>query len=317
MRHRVLINGTRGLLAALIVYPLAERLQGRDIRSKSRALALEMRRPFAERRRGSWEALVDLLRFSGVAVPYYRDLFARIGFDPEKLTRDPRYLQDLPYLTKDIIRSEGERLLRIDHAGARKHVMKTGGSTGASAKIIYDQDAADWSSAVTRYARSTIDGSQEGGIGARTELHFASRFPEQFPLIDRLRERVKCLATNRHNIFFSTLDPAELAEIWRTIKSIRPHLVHCHPSTMFHLAQFVAMRGGHDKAFDIFESSGELLEPRQREAIAKTLCCTVIDRYGLAEAGVVAYQTDRRDAGMLVFDPFCWPEIAVAGDDEC
>ena len=119
------------------------------------------------------------------------------------------------------------------------------------------------------------------------------------------------------SVFFSSFDPEELERIWRAIKSIRPRLVQAHPSTMFHLAHLVETRQDTEKAFEIFESSGEQLDRKQRDAIARSLGCMVINRYGLAEAGVVAYQTDPRNLAMLVFDPFCWPEIAaVDGIDE-
>jgi len=272
--------------------------------------------PFAERRQRSWLALVDLVRFAGAHVPYYRDLFARIGFDPEKLIRDQRYLQDIPYLTKEVIQHEHERLLRDDHASLRKHVSKTGGSTGISAQIVYDQDAADWSSAVTRYARSTIADGGTADSTARSELHFATRFPDAFPLVDRLREHVKCFAMNRTNIFFSSLDPDELEAMWHRISLIRPYLVHAHPTTIFHLALFAEERGHRERLFEVFESSGELLEPKQRDTIARAFRCRVIDRYGLAEAGIVAYQTDGADPTLLVFDPFCWPEVAEIEDDD-
>ena len=71
--------------------------------------------------------LSKIVRYAAVNVPYYRDLFSQIGFDPKKLTTDAGYSRDIPYLTKDIIRTQGDRLLRHDHATARKHVPKTGG----------------------------------------------------------------------------------------------------------------------------------------------------------------------------------------------
>jgi phenylacetate-CoA ligase len=302
-----MINGARGFAAAFLAYPMAERLEGRDVRSRIRALGAEMARPFAERRSRSWAAVVDTVRHAAVHVPYYRDLFARIGFDPEKLQIDPRYLQDIPYLTKDVIRAEADRLLRDDHATARKHVSKTGGSTGPAALIVYDQEAADWSSAVTRHARSAI-----GKRHFHAELHFASKFPDESPLRDRLRERAKCVAMNRHNIFFASFEPAELEAMWRRIKQIRPYLVHGHPSTMYQLALHVDAQSGPAEAFRIFESSGELLEDHQRAAIARVFQCDVVDRYGLAEVGIVAYQAGPRDPAMLVLDPMAWPEVAAS-----
>jgi phenylacetate-CoA ligase len=306
MLHRAIINGVRGFTGSLILFPLVERLEGRDMRGKQRLFAAEMALPFRERRARSWAATVETIRQAAKSVPYYRELFARTRFDPDSLARDPKFLNDIPFLTKDIIRSEGERLLRDDHAAYRRHETKTGGSTGPSAQIFYDQEAADWSSAVTRYARTLV-----GAYPMRSELHFASRFPEQIPWKERMREQVKCLSNNRYNIFFSSFEPDELEQIWRQIENIRPYLVHGHPSTLYQLALYVEEKYGGKRAFNIFESSGELLEDKRREIITRAFDCTVIDRYGLAELGVAAYQTDPEQPGMLVFDPVAWPEITA------
>ncbi len=304
MTLRSMYNDIRGVLAATVVYPLTELYEKRDIRSKSSWIRSEIDLPAVGRRKRAERRLVDVVRFCAEKVPYYRDLFQSLGFSVEKLEKDMAYLQDLPYLTKDVIREQGARLLREDHAGMRIHVCKTGGSTGPSAHIYYDQEAADWSAAITQECRRRI-----GNTHWRSELHFASKFPEVFPLRDRMREHMKCFAMNRDNIFFSTFAPDELEDIWRTMKSIRPHLAHAHPSTADHLAAHVESTRGADKAFKIFESSGELLEPRQRERIERALRCRVIDRYGLAEAGVVAYQIDPANTDMRFFEFFVWPEI--------
>lgn len=310
--NRTLYNGVRGLVGSLVVFPVAERLEGRDMRSKQCALAAEMSAPFAERRQRSWNRLVDLVRFSAQKVPYYRDLFSRIGFDADSLARDPKYLNDIPYLTKDIIRAEGERLLREDHMVFRKHVTKSGGSTGPSVHVVYDQEGADWSSAVTRYARA-----KAGAGAAQLQLHLAARFSDRFPARDRMREQMKCLANNRLNVTFVSFAPNDLDHIWARIRAIRPFMVHGHPSTMYQLALYVADRDNGKNTFDVFESSGEMLDDKQRGTIARVFGCTVIDRYGLAEAGVVAYQTDPSQPGMTVFDPFAWLETAdVAFDAE-
>jgi phenylacetate-CoA ligase len=311
MLHRVLFNGVRGLTGSLILFPFAERLEGRDMRGKQRRFAAEMATPFGERRAASWGSVIETVRFAGEKVPYYRDLFARIRFDPDSLRRDPKFLNDVPLLTKNIIREEGVRLLRDDHVAYRKHPARTGGSTEPSINIDYDQDAADWSSAVLRHARAMV-----GAGPMRSELHFASKFPERFPWKARLREQMKCLSNNRYNIFFASFEPDELEVIWRQIKSIRPYLVHGHPSTLYQLALHVAaMHGRGGGAFNIFESSGELLEKKQRETIARVFGCVVIDRYGLAEIGVAAYQVDPAKSDMLVFDPFAWPEVIPLEDE--
>jgi phenylacetate-CoA ligase len=282
-------------------------MERRNIRARQVAFAAEMSRPFAERRCRSWDRLVQTVRFAGATVPYYRDLFSSIGFDPDRLIRDPGYLSEIPSLTKDIIREQGDRMLRDDHAGYRKHVCKTGGSTGPSTNIIYDQRGADWSSAVTRHARSLV-----GAGASRSEVHLSAEFGEPIPIKDRIREQIKCLANNRFNLTFATFAPAELDIVWQRIMRIRPFLVHGHPSTLYQLAVQLEARGFeavHGRAFEVFESSGEVLSAAQRELISRVFGCRVVNRYGLAEAGVVAYQVDRKGDDMTVFDPVAWPEI--------
>ena len=304
MPSRSLYNYCRGVFGSQLAYPIAEWTQGRTIRDKQAAVADDASRSFAERKVRAWNRLVETVEFAGARVPYYRDLFHSIGFDPASLHRSADYLADIPVLTKDIIREQGERLLRDDHASYRAHASKTGGSTGPSAVIMYDQDAADWTSGVIRYARERI------GAGAtRSEVHFSSRFDGKIPLRDRLREQFKCIANNRFNITFASFAPAELETIWQRLCDIRPHLVHGHPSTLYQLALHMSGRTNGIRPFRIFESSGETLDSRQRDTIRRTFHCDIIDRYGLAEAGVVAYQTDPARSEMLVLDSLVWPEI--------
>ena len=299
----------RSVATSRLAYPVVQRLVGRDVHAKLAQLNAAWTLPTAERRRQAGLALADMVAWAGSAVPYYRDLFARLRFDPEKLQRDTAYLSELPYLTKEIIRAEGNRLLREDYANLAIYRSRTGGSTGPSTEICYDQAAADWSSAITRHARLSI-GKRDG----LTELHLASRFPEVFPLKDRLKEVAKCFVMNRSNAFITDFEPSSLDLLWRQIEQDKPYLVHGHPSTLYHLARHVAARAGTGRVFAVFESSGELLQAYQRETIARVFACRVVDRYGLAEFGVVAYQMDGDSGALRVYDGFVWPETTEDGE---
>lgn len=293
----------KGFVSAYVAYPVAERYEQRLIRPKLAELRRHYRMPFEQRLVIAKEKLADTLAFAGQSVPYYRDLFAAQGFDPERVRQDTAYLNDLPYLTKDIILEQGDRLLSRPLAELRHHACKTGGSTGVSTVIFYDQEAADYSAAVTLYARERI-----GKKKYRPEIHFACRFPD--PVVPEwpTREDWKCFAMNRSNIFFDRIDDTGLKEIWRKLKLRRPYLAHEHPSTIYALACYVERHYGSSKAFEVFESSGELLQPYMREKIAKILRCRVVDRYGLAELGVMAYELGGEANGLQVLDSEGWPE---------
>jgi phenylacetate-CoA ligase len=121
---------------------------------------------------------------------------------------------------------------------------------------------------------------------------------------------------NRSNIFFSSFSQDELEAIWKRVRAIRPYLLHAHPSTVDQLAAHVERTRGREKAFEVFESSGELLQPHQRARIGRVLQCHVVDRYGLAEAGVVAYQLSVDSPCMRFYEFFAWPEIRPDENDD-
>ncbi|MBF7980264.1 phenylacetate--CoA ligase family protein [Rahnella sp. LAC-M12] len=287
----------KGLASACIAYPIAERMEKRNVRDKVQELSSFYQIPYLQRKKSVAKRLADIVSFAGRNVPYYRDLFSSNKFDPEKIYNDVRYLQDIPYLTKDIIREQGHRLLSSPLQETRHHVCKTGGSTGLSCFIYYDQQGADYSSAVTLYCRESI-----GKKKYLSELHFACRFPDATIPEWPSREDFKCFAMNRSNIFFDRIDEQGLEEIWKTLKLRKPFLAHAHPSTIYALACYIENKYGSDKTFSVFESSGELLQPYMREAIEKTLRCSVINRYGLAEIGVIAYELNNNSTDLYVLD---------------
>ena len=83
---------------------------------------------------------------------------------------------------------------------------------------------------------------------------------------------------------------------------------------MYALANWADRNNKREKNFNVFESSGELLERKKRSKIAEALDCKVVDRYGLAEFGVVAYQV-QGEADLQVFDSFVYPEsVLIEGD---
>lgn len=299
----------KGVASAYLAYPIAEKRENRHISSKLKELRKYYKLPFSERIIIARNTLADTMLFAKSEVPYYRDLFKKINFDPEMVRKDIQYIEDLPYLDKTIIREQGDRLYSRSLDKNRSHLRKTGGSTGQSAMIYYDQAGIDYSAAVALYARERV-----GKKKYKVELHLACRFPDQVDLSWPTREDFKCFAMNRSNIFFDRIDDVGLQEIWEIIDRRRPFLVHEHPSTIYALACYIERCYGTKKSFEVFESSGELLQPYMREKIAKVFQCRVIDRYGLAELGIMAYELDGHEHGLQVLESEGWPESRSLAD---
>ena len=302
---------TRALIS-YVLYPLVERQQKREILPKLAAMKEFAQLPREARQKANQQRLYEVVATAGRDVPYYRELFAQQNFDPETLKTDIRYLKDLPYLTKDILREQGVRLQseRVDKAGL--HIRKTGGSTGPSTLIYYDQAALDWTAAANLWVLEWT-----GKKRYMKEVHFSSEFPEALSRRAQLVETIKCITLNRVNITTAAFDPQSLRGILKKLKAERPYGIQGHPSTLYSLA-LLAEKDDYpaQKLFSVFESTGEVLDRKKRDAIANVFDCQIYDRYGNAEFGVVAHTEFDRTRNLRVLDYIVWPEIRATGNDD-
>jgi phenylacetate-CoA ligase len=291
-------------LATYVVYPLFEKHLGRDVRSKVRVLTEHFKKPFEERKVYLRRALVRQLQVAESCVTYYRDLFKTVRFDPSRVERDLKYLEDLPLLSKEIIMEQGGRMLNTRLEKEHLIVAKTGGSTGPTMLVYYTKIGADWASAVNQLAQGWA-----GRKRYQKELRLASRFPEEFPLRDRVKEHIKCFAMNRSNIFTHSFDDVDLEVVWKKLRRRKPCLMHGHPSTLYALASYLERMGRKARGvMKVFESTGEVLDQKKRQKIEEVFGCRCINRYGNAEFGVTAYETRESDGKLKVVDYVVYPE---------
>ena len=111
-------------LVSNLVFPLHERLKRHDTVAVRRSM--EEAQWWSPERLAAFQLqrLQALLREVGLHVPYYRDLFAKIGFDSDQV-RSTTDLQRLPFLTKSVIRANTEALKHTQAQGLAR--FNTGG----------------------------------------------------------------------------------------------------------------------------------------------------------------------------------------------
>ena len=292
-------------LYSYILYPILEKYQKRDIRSKVKTLNTFEQMSVDKRQKNIQQNLYTIFKEASIHVPYYRDLFYQIRFSPESILEDIKNIQKVPYLTKEIIQREGDRLLSNKYPRNTLHERKTGGSTGTSTLIYYSQESLDWTAASNLHAISWT-----GKKRHMREVHFSSLFPETFPFQDRVKEAIKCRALNRTNITTHAFNDADLALIVKQIKQAKPYYVEGHPSTIYAVTQYLRKQPPLKKPlFDVFESTGEVLDDKKREMIEKYVGCRVYDRYGNAEFGVVAHEQNDSNHRLRVLESMVYPEI--------
>ncbi|MFC0239696.1 phenylacetate--CoA ligase family protein [Rhodopseudomonas telluris] len=274
-------------LSSRVVFPLAEKLSVRDVRSRVRAINRDLATPWVEREQRNRLRLAQIVQWAQHEIPFYRDLFSRLRFDPVKILRDIRYLNNIPVLTKADLLEAGDRIV---HPDAKLHLnmqmSRTNGSTGASLPVYFSPAAKDESAAVTRISQEWV------GFGpSDQQLHISSELPGEVPRGALREEWWRRAATNRISVECASWSDENLQALWKSIERHQPFLVQGHPSTLFHLANFVKDRNLPAKGkFKVFVSTGERLGDGHRATIEKVFGCRVANRYGNAEFGIVAHE---------------------------
>ena len=215
-------------------------------------------------------------------VPYYRDLFERIGFDAAAVT-GPDDLQRLPTLTKPLIRTNAEALKHAQARGLRKG--STGGSSGQPLHFLIGQErishdvAAKWRA--TRWWGVDIGDPEVVIWGSPIELGAQDR-------VRLWRDRL--MRSTLLSAFEMT--EANLDNFITSIRRIRPKMLFGYPYSMSHIAGHAQRRGIRmdDLGIKVAFVTSEALYPHQRETISSVFGCPVANGYGGRDAGFIAHE---------------------------
>jgi phenylacetate-CoA ligase len=269
-------------LVSGLLFPLHERVKGHDSPVLLRQLEASQWWDLQRLQALQLERLRTLLAHAGRHVPYYRRLFAEIGFDPQRVD-GVHALRRLPFLTKPIIRSQAAGL-RSDEAGRLKRYT-TGGSSGepltfyiGKARVSHDV-AAKWRA--TRWWGVDIGDPEVVLWGSPIELGAQ----------DRLRGL-------RDLVLRSTLLPAfemsaaNLDRFVAEIRRLRPRMLFGYPTALALVAQHAGMRGVRmdDLGIRVAFVTAEQLYPEHRTCIEQGFKCAVANGYGGRDAGFVAHE---------------------------
>ena len=302
-----------GLVTSQILYPYAEYKIGRQILPKLRTLRQEAKLPFSKRKTLAQQRLASTLEAAGADVPYYRDLFRTARFDPVKVRNDVRYLNELPYLTKEILREQGTRLVNEKYANLVIREQKTGSSTGPAAIVRYDQESLDWTA-----AQNILMLEWGGKYRCNREAHLSTMFTSPLPPEAIHNEERKCFVLNRCNIYTGGFDDASQEQLLMDLRAAHARIVQGHPSSIFALARYLKRHGKSGRGlFSIFVSTGEMLTQAQRSLIEEVLGVRVSNRDGACEFGVMAQERTTGPRGeLMVSDSLVWPELLPNGEDD-
>jgi phenylacetate-CoA ligase len=282
------INSSLGLrspytwLCSSFLFPLHERIKRHESTARRHALEESQWWPPERIEAHRVERLKEFLTSIAARVPYYDRLFRTIGFDP-KSVRAVTDLSVLPFLTKDLIRSNTEELKARGAVGLVRY--NTGGSSGEPLVFYLGKDrvshdvAAKWRA--TRWWGVDIGDPEVVVWGSPIELRAQ----------DSLRTlRDWCLRTTLLPAF--EMSTANLDKFIATIRARRPSMLFGYPSALAHIARHAESRGEtvNDLGIRVAFVTSERLYDNQRDQITRTFGCPVANGYGGRDAGFIAHE---------------------------
>jgi phenylacetate-CoA ligase len=225
--------------------------------------------------------LIQILTHCQRSVSYYRDTMRNLGrsFEDNPFT----YLQNLPILTKDIIRSHFDELKSNDLNQRKWRFGFTGGSTGESLRFIYDAQHAARASAV-----ATVFSKLIGKDQSDSEI-FLWASPQD------IRHGTKgwkaYLASRLGNYLLldvTQMTPERMKDYIALLNAKRPKLIEAYADALYELARFAEREHIEVIPQNAIITSAAMLHPYMREEIEKIFQCPVFNRYGSREFGTVA-----------------------------
>jgi phenylacetate-CoA ligase len=269
-------------LVSSVLFPVHERLKRHDSVSMRQRLEMAQWLSTEQIMAAQAERLRGFLTDVGRHVSYYRELFQDVGFDPSRVSAVTD-LQDLPFLTKTLIRTHTDALKR-DSVGPLAR-YNTGGSSGepliffiGKERVSHDV-AAKWRA--TRWWGVDIGDPELVVWGSPIELG-------KQDFVKMLRDKV--LRTSLISAF--EMSEVKLDQFVEAIRFGRPKMLFGYPSALAHIARHAQKKG---KTMDklgikVAFVTSERLYDDQRAIISKVFGCPVANGYGGRDAGFIAHE---------------------------
>jgi phenylacetate-CoA ligase len=255
-----------------------------------------------ERSRREVAALRHLLSYAGEHVPYYRELFKRVRFDPRGVT-SRGHLEALPFLTRQIVRERYSDL--VDPAHRSTNLKKgTSGSTGVPLKFEYSMASECWRQA------AKVRGYGWAGYrpGLKTFYYWAA--------VSGARPSLKIRADRvlRRETFCDSMrqDNASRLAALALFRRIRPHVVVCYTQACALFARWILEEGLRDWDDLPVICGAEALLPGDRAVLASAFGPAIFETYGSRETMLIAAECNAHE-GMHIQEENLLVEIVRDG----
>lgn len=269
-----------------LIFPLHEKILGRDTFKFLDRLTKEQYLPESELKALQFKKLKDLLVHADTYIPFYTKRFSEAGFDPKKMT-GIEDMNVLPLLTKEEIRQNLDDMKWNASPGGLQR-YNTGGSSGKPLVFYFDRRRQAYDAA----ARALTHQWWGCDIGDKELYLWGS--PLEITKQDKIKD-LRDKITNDLLISAFEISEEQIPEIVEKIKNFEPKCVFGYPSTVALFCQ-MAEKQGYDLTnigVQVAFSTAEVLYDSQREIIGRFFGgVPVVDCYGSREGGFVCHECE-------------------------
>lgn len=294
------------------LFPMIQRLLGRNTLSVIRELETAQWYSQEQIREIQLEKLKALVDHAGEHVPYYRELFRKLGIR----SADIQSFEDfaaLPILNKEQIKADYHPF--ISESAKNYAIVRTGGSTGVPLQYPVDEHAK------SHHIADMIAARRWWGIDIHDKQmlfwgHDASLAPGLQGRIQKISQAFRDKTAHRIRCSAYKLSDEELYGYYEQMIRFQPNFIYSYASAVYLFADFA-----HRKQLDMsliplkgVVTTAEVLYEKERERIESSLMAPVINEYGMTEVGIIAYQCP--EGNMHVMDPSVYVEkLQVKGSE--
>jgi phenylacetate-coenzyme A ligase PaaK-like adenylate-forming protein len=233
-------------------------------------------------------ALRRLLRYAGDHVPYYRDLFRRIGFDPRSVKRRED-VDVLPVLTREIVRERYEDLVAPAFRGT--NVKKgTSGSTGTPLKFEYSPESESWRQA------TRVRGYGWAGYHPGLPTFYYWAVVREPPTWQKRYKLAFDRALKRETFFDSMKqDEASRRRALELLCRTKPHVIVAYVQSCAQFARWITDNGLRDWPDTPVVCGAEPVLPGDRAALERAFGPGIFETYGSRETMLLAAECEAHD----------------------
>jgi phenylacetate-CoA ligase len=221
------------------------------------------------------QALQRTVRHCLENVPYYIDLFRRLGLTADDV-RTAADLRKLPFMDSRTVRENFDALVSRKHLNWLCQTGTSSGTTGLPSRFLRDYHAINFEHAAlwrTWHQAGGDDGKRRISLRGETIVPASCTEPPFWRYNPADRE----LQMSSYH-----LSPGTAVHYIDKILSFQPQILYCGPSMGHLLAKLFAVNGVRYR-FDAVFTSSETLAPEVRRFIERTFDTRIVDWYGQAE----------------------------------